>query len=151
MKHCCEDKAEALRALQVRQRRMLIVVLTINASMFLIEGNMSGDKKLSQLSLVAGRGTRVTAECFLDRGTVESVLKTTPEMLDRAQRCALLGSQQSGMLGYNVNVAGFYLQSVPVLFAALGWDGFDGAAEQLCDYFPSSGSGQVNVEFHVGR
>ena len=25
-----------------------------------------------------------------------------------------------------------------------------GEAEQLCDYFPSSGSGQVNVEFHVG-
>jgi 3,4-dihydroxyphenylacetate 2,3-dioxygenase len=38
-----------------------------------------------------------------------------------------------------------------MLFAALGWDGFDGEAEQLCDYFPSSGSGQVNVEFHVTR
>jgi 3,4-dihydroxyphenylacetate 2,3-dioxygenase len=37
-----------------------------------------------------------------------------------------------------------------MLFAALGWEGFDGAAEQLCEYFPSSGSGQVNVEFHVG-
>lgn len=37
-----------------------------------------------------------------------------------------------------------------MLFAALGWDGFEGEAEQLCDYFPSSGSGQVNVEFHVG-
>lgn len=37
-----------------------------------------------------------------------------------------------------------------MLFAALGWDNFDGAAEQLCEYFPSSGSGQVNVEFHVG-
>lgn len=38
-----------------------------------------------------------------------------------------------------------------MLFAALGWDGFAGEAEQLCDYFPSSGSGQVNVEFHVER
>jgi 3,4-dihydroxyphenylacetate 2,3-dioxygenase len=37
-----------------------------------------------------------------------------------------------------------------MLFAALGWDGYSGASEQLCDYFPSSGSGQVNVEFHVG-
>ena len=37
-----------------------------------------------------------------------------------------------------------------MLFAALGWDSFDGPAEQLCEYFPSSGSGQVNVEFHVG-
>jgi 3,4-dihydroxyphenylacetate 2,3-dioxygenase len=36
-----------------------------------------------------------------------------------------------------------------MLFAALGWDDYRGAAEQLCDYFPSSGSGQVNVEFHV--
>ena len=36
-----------------------------------------------------------------------------------------------------------------MLFAALGWDGYSGASEQLCDYFPSSGSGQVNVEFHV--
>ncbi|AWL99919.1 3,4-dihydroxyphenylacetate 2,3-dioxygenase [Bradyrhizobium amphicarpaeae] len=36
-----------------------------------------------------------------------------------------------------------------MLFAALGWHDYRGAAEQLCDYFPSSGSGQVNVEFHV--
>lgn len=36
-----------------------------------------------------------------------------------------------------------------MLFAALGWDNYSGEAEQLCDYFPSSGSGQVNVEFHV--
>ena len=36
-----------------------------------------------------------------------------------------------------------------MLFAALGWYDFRGAAEQLCDYFPSSGSGQVNVEFHL--
>lgn len=35
-----------------------------------------------------------------------------------------------------------------MLFAALGWHGYQGRAEQLCDYFPSSGSGQVNVEFH---
>jgi 3,4-dihydroxyphenylacetate 2,3-dioxygenase len=37
-----------------------------------------------------------------------------------------------------------------MLFAALGWYDYQGNAEQLCDYFPSSGSGQVNVEFHVG-
>jgi 3,4-dihydroxyphenylacetate 2,3-dioxygenase len=36
-----------------------------------------------------------------------------------------------------------------MLFAALGWDQYRGTAEQLCEYFPSSGSGQVNVEFHV--
>ncbi len=36
-----------------------------------------------------------------------------------------------------------------MLFGALGWDGYGGKSEQLCDYFPSSGSGQVTVEFHV--
>jgi len=36
-----------------------------------------------------------------------------------------------------------------MLFATLGWDEYHGASEQLCEYFPSSGSGQVNVEFHV--
>ncbi len=37
-----------------------------------------------------------------------------------------------------------------MLFATLGWTDYRGEAEQLCDYFPSSGSGQVNVEFHLG-
>ncbi len=36
-----------------------------------------------------------------------------------------------------------------MLFAALGWDKFAGRAEILCDYFPSSGSGQTFVEFHA--
>jgi 3,4-dihydroxyphenylacetate 2,3-dioxygenase len=30
---------------------------------------------------------------------------------------------------------------------ALGWDGYRGRGELLCDYFPSSGTGQVNVVF----
>jgi 3,4-dihydroxyphenylacetate 2,3-dioxygenase len=37
-----------------------------------------------------------------------------------------------------------------MLFGLLGWDTYAGEAEQLCDYFPSSGTGQVSVEFHVG-
>lgn len=36
-----------------------------------------------------------------------------------------------------------------MMFGALGWDKYSGACEQLCDYFASSGSGQVTVEFHV--
>lgn len=37
-----------------------------------------------------------------------------------------------------------------MLFGLLGWDTYKGGAEQLCDYFPSSGSGQVTVDFHLG-
>lgn len=36
-----------------------------------------------------------------------------------------------------------------MLFGLLGWDGYDGEAEELTGYFPSSGSGQINVEFHL--
>lgn len=37
MKHCCDDKARALRALRNRQRRMLLAVLCINFGMFVVE------------------------------------------------------------------------------------------------------------------
>jgi len=36
-----------------------------------------------------------------------------------------------------------------MLFGLLGWQTYAGKAEQLCDYFPSSGTGQVVVEFHL--
>lgn len=36
-----------------------------------------------------------------------------------------------------------------MLFAALGWDDYAGEAEQMCPYFPSSGSGQITYEFHL--
>ncbi len=38
-----------------------------------------------------------------------------------------------------------------MLFGLLGWEAFSGEAETLCDYFPSSGSGQVTVQFHLDR
>ena len=38
-----------------------------------------------------------------------------------------------------------------MLFGLLGWDAFAGEAEELCPYFPSSGSGQVTVQFHLDR
>jgi 3,4-dihydroxyphenylacetate 2,3-dioxygenase len=37
-----------------------------------------------------------------------------------------------------------------MLFGLLGWDEYDGQAERMCEYFTSSGSGQVSVEFHLG-
>lgn len=36
-----------------------------------------------------------------------------------------------------------------MLFGLLGWDKFNGTAERMCEYFTSSGSGQVSVEFHL--
>jgi 3,4-dihydroxyphenylacetate 2,3-dioxygenase len=39
------------------------------------------------------------------------------------------------------------MHDTAMLFGALGWDRYRGRGETLCDYFPSSGTGQVNVVF----
>ncbi|HET9257455.1 MAG TPA: phosphotransferase, partial [Pseudonocardiaceae bacterium] len=90
----------------------------IRPEMFLIEGNLAGDKKLTYLSLAVGRGSRVTAECTLDEETVETVLKVKPEMIVRAHRAALLGGQQAGMIGNSINAANV----IAAIFLSTGQD-----------------------------
>ena len=34
-------------------------------------------------------------------------------------------------------------------FGLLGWDGYGGECEIITDYFASSGTGQINAEFHL--
>lgn len=87
MKHCCEDKAEALRALRTRQRKMLTIVLGINAIMFVAEASagligqstallgdaldMFGDASVYGLTLYAlDRGTRWMARATMAKGLV---------------------------------------------------------------------------------
>ena len=36
-----------------------------------------------------------------------------------------------------------------MLFGVLGWDGYRGKADVVTEYFPSTGTGQINVEFPV--
>jgi 3,4-dihydroxyphenylacetate 2,3-dioxygenase len=43
------------------------------------------------------------------------------------------------------------MHDTAMLFGALGWDKYAGRGELLCDYFPSSGTGQVNVMFSLPR
>ena len=45
--------------------------------------------------------------------------------------------------------ARLYLRFASMLFAALGWDQYKGKGEVIGEYFPSSGTGQVNVVFPV--
>ena len=85
---------------------------------FFIEANASGDKKANYMSIIAGRGMRVTAECLLDRQTVLEVLKTTPEAIIDTFRGAVQSSLHSGMIGNSINVANL----VAALFTATGQD-----------------------------
>lgn len=85
---------------------------------FVIEANVSGDKKANYLSFISGRGVRVTAECFLPREVCQKVLKADPEQIDFTQRGGMAGSIQVGAVGHNINIA----NAIAAIFAATGQD-----------------------------
>jgi 3,4-dihydroxyphenylacetate 2,3-dioxygenase len=64
------------------------------------------------------------------RGDIETFLKILPEY---AKHCDGEGDMHDTVM----------------LFAALGWDKYAGRGEVIGEYFPSSGTGQVNVVFPV--
>jgi hypothetical protein len=42
-----------------------------------------------------------------------------------------------------------YTYAIAMLLGVLGWDHYQGKAEVITPYFPSSGTGQINVVFPV--
>jgi hydroxymethylglutaryl-CoA reductase (NADPH) len=85
---------------------------------FFIEGNTSGDKKVSHLNAQAGRGIRVTAEAYVPRTILKRVLNVSPEILLDALEAGVTGSSYAGMTGVNVNVA----NAIAAIFTATGQD-----------------------------
>jgi len=83
-----------------------------------LEVNASGDKKASRVSFRTVRGKRVCAEVVVPRDIVVSVLKTTPETIDRFGRAACYGALQSGTLGVHAHLA----NGLTALFIACGQD-----------------------------
>ena len=90
----------------------------INIQNFVIEANMSGDKKANFQSFLNGRGTRVTAECFIPSPILKKVLKVEPHQLEKFYRRSLEGSVAIGSLGYNINIANV----IGAMFTATGQD-----------------------------
>jgi NADP-dependent 3-hydroxy-3-methylglutaryl-CoA reductase len=85
---------------------------------FIIEANMSGDKKVTFASFVGGRGTRVVADVQLTHRVLESVLKVTADELYTSYSCGTAGSIHAGMIGFNINCANV----VAAIFTATGQD-----------------------------
>lgn len=85
---------------------------------YLVEAQMSGDKKVHLAAFELGRGTRVLAECRIPRQVLERVLKVTPEQFVQGNAVGLAAGQHIGMVGYNINVANV----VAAIFAATGQD-----------------------------
>lgn len=85
---------------------------------FMIEANLSNDKKVTYQSFLKGRGIRVMAECTLPAAVLQQVLKVTPRQLVRAYQTFVTGSVAAGMVGLNINIANV----IAAMFTATGQD-----------------------------
>ena len=66
------------------------------ADNFIIEANLSGDKKVNYNSFISGRGTRVLAEAFVDEDILQQVLKVSSDQLLRAHNGFVAGTFSPG-------------------------------------------------------
>jgi NADP-dependent 3-hydroxy-3-methylglutaryl-CoA reductase len=85
---------------------------------FLIEANLSNDKKVTWQSYLKGRGIRVIAETLLTAEHCKRVLKVEPEQLMQSYHTFIAGSVAAGMVGININVANV----IAAMFTATGQD-----------------------------
>lgn len=85
---------------------------------FLIESNLSNDKKVTMQSYLLGRGIRVMAETLLSAEACRGVLKVEPAVLVRAFHHTQAGGIAAGMVGNNINVANV----IAAMFTATGQD-----------------------------
>ncbi|MBE22870.1 MAG: 3-hydroxy-3-methylglutaryl-CoA reductase [Gemmatimonadetes bacterium] len=85
---------------------------------WVIDSNMSGDKKGTSLSFFDTRGRHTTAEVTLPRALVKERLRTTPERIGDAWRMGVIGGIQTGSIG----VSGHVANAVAAVFLACGQD-----------------------------
>lgn len=90
----------------------------MNIEHFMIEANLSGDKKVNYMSYIKGRGTRVIAECFVHEEDLKRTLKVGPAELVKAYHLMSQGAHNNGMIGVNINVS----NTVAAIFTATGQD-----------------------------
>jgi hydroxymethylglutaryl-CoA reductase (NADPH) len=90
----------------------------IKPLVWFVEANFSGDKKSTYLSLLTGRGRKVSASVTIPRALVEKGLHVTTErMMDYAQMAGL-GALLSGQFG----AQGHYANGLAALYIATGQD-----------------------------
>lgn len=85
---------------------------------FVIEGNLSNDKKVSYQSFINGRGIRVMAEAVIPNNILRSVLSVSPQDILSSYQLAVAGSVHSGMIGLNINMANI----IAAIFTSTGQD-----------------------------
>ena len=90
----------------------------VHIEKFLIEGNLSNDKKVTFQSFIKGRGIRVISEVFIPEDVLKSVLKVTSKQLASSYLAGVSGAIEAGMIGTNINIANV----IAALFTSTGQD-----------------------------
>lgn len=90
----------------------------ISCSQFLIEGNLSSDKKNSFINQSQGRGRTVVAEALIKKQVLKKIMKLDVTHFVQVFNRSKSARIYSGLTGYNINVANV----VAAVFAATGQD-----------------------------
>ena len=92
--------------------------MNIKIKDYVIEGNCSSDKKVSNYSVQNGRGVHVIVECHLNESVIQSVLRTNSETIFNNYLPSVTATRYYGMPSYNINVA----NAIAAIFVATGQD-----------------------------
>lgn len=90
----------------------------VQPAIWYIESNFSGDKKATSNSFSSVRGKNVTAEITLPKEIVNSVLKTSPELMYDYWKTSFMGAVKCGAIG----AQGHFSNGLAALFIACGQD-----------------------------
>lgn len=94
-----------------------------------LSGNYCIDKKVSSINWIEGRGKSVVTEAFINKATIENVLKSTTKGMMLVNDIKNRGSQLSGTIGgFNCQAANI----VAALFVATGQDIGQVGTSSLC-------------------
>ncbi|MBS3102020.1 AMP-binding protein [Candidatus Woesearchaeota archaeon] len=72
---------------------------------YVLQSNLEGEKKVSSLNFLSGRGKKVYADITIPRNIVKNFLHTTPERIATVAKNSYYGSILSGMVGTNAHIA----------------------------------------------
>jgi hydroxymethylglutaryl-CoA reductase (NADPH) len=98
--------------------RWLLERCPVSPQRWVLDCNLSGDKKATLLALASGRGKKVVAEAVIERRLVNRFLHTQPEQMVANWNLGILGAVQSGAIGSQAHVA----NALAALFIACGQD-----------------------------
>jgi 3,4-dihydroxyphenylacetate 2,3-dioxygenase len=145
-----------------RDGRARVVSIAANQFASIDEGRRMG---AAIAQAIAGGNRKVgllasgsLSHAFWPNAVSEAGLNSVNSEFNRQVDLHVLDMWQSGQIGEFLAMLPDYaarcqgecaMIDTAMLFGALGWDDYEGRGEVLGHYFPSSGTGQVNVEFAV--